>query len=111
MIGRILLGFAALAVACFVLLALIGLWDRYSQETEALGFNGIYERYLASRAGFPDDLKAYRAAAEAERAWQGDGRETAAIFLRLLRWLVKWADVLITQIQARHRGMVRGVPF
>ena len=79
MIGGILLGFAALAVACFVLLVLIGLWDRYSQETEALGFNGIYERYLASQAGFPDDPKAYRAAAEAERARQGVGRETAAI--------------------------------
>jgi hypothetical protein len=49
---------AALAVACFVLLVLIGLWDRYSQETEALGFNGIYERYLASQAGFPDDPSA-----------------------------------------------------
>jgi hypothetical protein len=44
------------------------LWDRYSQETEALGFNGVYERFLALQAGFPDDPKTYRAA-EAERAW------------------------------------------
>jgi hypothetical protein len=29
MVGRILLGLAVLAVACLVLLALIGLWDRY----------------------------------------------------------------------------------
>jgi hypothetical protein len=79
MIGRILLGLAALAVACFVLLVLIGLWDRYEQETAALGFNGIYERYLASQAGFPDDPKAYRAGAEAKRARQGIGRETAVI--------------------------------
>ena len=60
-------------------LALIGLGDRYSQETKALGFNGIYERYLASQASFPDDPKAYRAAVEAKRARQGVGRETAVI--------------------------------
>jgi hypothetical protein len=41
------------------------LWDRYSQETEALGFNGIYERYLASQAGFGDDAQAYRAMSHA----------------------------------------------
>ena len=81
MIGRILLGLAALAVACFVLLVLIGLWDRYSQETEALGFNGIYERYLASQAGFPDNPKAYRATAEAERGRQAGNvvRDTTAV--------------------------------
>jgi hypothetical protein len=79
MIGRILLGLAALALACFVLLVLIGLWDRYSHETEALGFNGIYERYLASQAGFPDDPKAYRAVAEHKRARHGVGRGTAVI--------------------------------
>jgi hypothetical protein len=45
---------------------LIGhLWDRYSQETEALGFSGIYERYLASQAGFGDDAQAYRAMSHA----------------------------------------------
>ena len=81
MIGRIILTLAALAVASFVLLVLIGLWDRYEKETAALGFDGIYERYLASQAGFPDDPKAYRAADEANRttpqAWFG--RETAAL--------------------------------
>jgi hypothetical protein len=45
---------------------LIGhLWDRYSQETEALGFSGIYERYLANQAGFGDDAQAYRAMSHA----------------------------------------------
>ena len=78
MIGRILLTLAVLAVAGFVLLVLIVLWDRYEQETAALGFNGIYERHLA---GFADDPKAYRAVVEAERARAaGMGEtETAAI--------------------------------
>ena len=40
MIGRILLTLAVLAVTGFVLLVLIGLWDRYEQETAALGFSG-----------------------------------------------------------------------
>jgi hypothetical protein len=51
MIGRILLTLVTLAVTGFVLLVLIGLWDRYERETVALGFSGIYERYLASQAG------------------------------------------------------------
>ena len=46
MIGRILLTVAALAVTGSMLLVLIGLWDHYEQETAALGFSGIYERYL-----------------------------------------------------------------
>ena len=80
MIGRIILTLAALAIASFVLLVLIGLWDRYAKETAALGFDGIYERYLASQAGFGDDPKAYRAADEAKRAQQAwFGRETAAL--------------------------------
>jgi hypothetical protein len=79
MIGRILLALAVLAVTGFVLLVLIGLWDRYEQETAALGFSGIYERYLASQAGFADDPKAYRAAVEAERARTAGVGETAAI--------------------------------
>ena len=41
------------------------LWDRYSQETEALGFSGIYERFLASQAGFGDDAQGYRAMSHA----------------------------------------------
>jgi hypothetical protein len=57
---------------------LIGLWDGYEQETKALGFSGIYERYLASRAGFADDAKAYRAVVEAERAQTAVVAETAA---------------------------------
>ena len=50
-IGRILPTVAALAVTGFMLLVLIGLWDRYEQETAALGFSGIYERYLGWQAG------------------------------------------------------------
>jgi uncharacterized membrane protein YqjE len=37
MISRILLTLALLAVAGFVLLVLIGLWDPYEQNTGALG--------------------------------------------------------------------------
>ncbi len=51
-VGRILLTLTGLAVTGFVLLVLIGLWDRYEQETAALGFTGIYERFLAPQAGF-----------------------------------------------------------
>ena len=80
MFGRFLLSLAALALASFVFLALIGLWDRYSKEAERLGFSGIYERYLASQTGFPDDPLAYRAI-EAERArWPAGGpTDTAAL--------------------------------
>src|SRR6516225_7749135 len=49
-----------------MLLVLIGLWDRYEQETAVLGFSGIYERYLAWQAGLSVDPKG-RAAAKAER--------------------------------------------
>ena len=79
MIGRILLSLAAFALTGFVVLTLIGLWDRYEKETAALGFSGIYERYLASQAGFADDPKAYRAVIEAEHARTAGGGETAAI--------------------------------
>ena len=77
MIGRILLTLTGLAVSGLLLLVLIGLWDRYEEETAALGFGGIYERYLASQAGFSVDLKG-RAAPEAERRRQrAASRETA----------------------------------
>src|SRR6266566_7555663 len=65
-IGRILLTLAILAITGFVLLVLIGLWDRHEQEITA-GLSGIYERYLASQAG-PSSNPRARAAAEAERA-------------------------------------------
>jgi hypothetical protein len=49
MTGRTLSGWMVLALAGVLICVLIGhLWDRYSQETEALGFSGVYERYLAS---------------------------------------------------------------
>jgi hypothetical protein len=50
MIGRILLSLV-FVLACFVILVLIGLWDRYEQEITA-GLSRIYERYLAPQAGF-----------------------------------------------------------
>ena len=78
MIGRILLSLAAFALTGFVVLTLIGLSDRYEQETAALGFSGIYERYLASQAGFADNPKAYRAVVEAEHARAAGVGETAA---------------------------------
>jgi hypothetical protein len=63
MLGRTLSGFTVLAMAGVLSGVLSGhLWNRYSQETEALGFSGIYERYLASQAGFGDDAQGYRAA-------------------------------------------------
>jgi hypothetical protein len=78
-IGRILLTMAVLPVTGFILLVLIGLWDRYNKEATALGFSGSYERYLASQAGFPKDPEAYHAAM-LERARQGVvGPETTAI--------------------------------
>ena len=52
MLGRTLLTLAAVALIGFVLLVLIGLWDRYEQEAKALGFSGIYEQSLASKPGF-----------------------------------------------------------
>jgi hypothetical protein len=50
MIRRILLTLVVLAVTGFVLLVLIGLWDRYERDGAALGSSSIHERYLASQA-------------------------------------------------------------
>jgi hypothetical protein len=68
MIGRMLLRLILVALAGFVALALIGLWDRYSQEAAALGFRSVYEWHRASQANSPDGPRAYRAAAG--RGWQ-----------------------------------------
>jgi hypothetical protein len=59
-VGRILLDSATLTLATLAVLVLIGLWERHAQEATALGFSGIYERYLAFEAGFPNDPPAYR---------------------------------------------------
>ena len=67
MISRIALSLVYLSLASLAALVLIGLSDRYSQETAALGFDGIYERYLASQAGFPNEPIAYRTAIELKR--------------------------------------------
>jgi hypothetical protein len=64
-IGRILLTLVILAIAGFVLLVLIGLWDRHEQEITA-SLSRIYERYLA-QAG-PSSSPRARAAGETERA-------------------------------------------
>ena len=79
MIGRILASLTAFALAGFLLLVLVGLWDRYEQGTKALGFSGIYERYLASQAGFANDAKGYRTVVEAEGAQTAAVAGTAAI--------------------------------
>jgi hypothetical protein len=50
MIGRTLLSLVALALAGFVALVLIGLWDRHSHDTATLDFSGIYERGYPSRS-------------------------------------------------------------
>ena len=65
-VGRILLTLTGLAVTGFVLLVLIGLWDRHEQEITA-SLSRIYDRYLALQAGFPSNPKA-RAGVEPERA-------------------------------------------
>jgi hypothetical protein len=74
MISRILLTVAIVTVAGFVLLVLVGPWDRYEKEAAALGFSGPYERYLATRAGFPNDPANTQSAGQAL-----DRRETTAI--------------------------------
>ena len=72
--GNWVLSMIARTMSVWTILSLVGvlsgvlighLWDRYSQETEALGFSGTYERYLASQAGFGDDAQGYRAMSHA----------------------------------------------
>jgi hypothetical protein len=66
-----ILNLAVLALTGFLGVMLSGhLWGRYAQETAALGFGGIYERFQASQAGFANDPIAYRAAAKAGSAQQ-----------------------------------------
>jgi hypothetical protein len=65
-IGRILLTLVILAITGFLLLVLIGLWDRHEREITA-SLSRIYERYLASQAG-PSRSPRARAAGETERA-------------------------------------------
>jgi hypothetical protein len=75
---RNLLSLSVLALTGYLVLVLAGhLWDRHSQETQALGFSGVFERYLASSAGFPDDPNTYRAATEADGGQQVPGRQSA----------------------------------
>jgi hypothetical protein len=51
------------------------LWERYTEETAALGFSGIYERYLASQAGFSDDAQGYRAASRVGMVYEASALE------------------------------------
>jgi len=63
MISRTLSSLSVLAMAAVLSGVVVGhLWERYTEETAALGFSGIYERYLATHAGFGDDAEGYRAA-------------------------------------------------
>ena len=78
-VGRILLGSATLTLAALAVLVLIGLWERHAQEAKALGFR-IYERYLASQAGFPTDPTAYRKATEIAFMPQASTTAQAAAF-------------------------------
>jgi hypothetical protein len=64
---RILPRLTVPALAGVLSFVLIGhLWNRYSEDTQALGFTGIFERFLAARAGFADDVNAYRASTSRE---------------------------------------------
>jgi hypothetical protein len=73
MLGDIVIRLAAFAILGFLFLVLMGLWDRYERDTAALGFSGIYERYLAYQAGFAGDPQGYRA------AFVGDASGLAAL--------------------------------
>jgi hypothetical protein len=78
MIIRNLLSLSVLALTGYLVVVLAGhLWDRHSQETQAMGFSGIYDRYLASSAGFAGDPNTYGAGAEVEGAQQVPGRASA----------------------------------
>src|SRR5207249_11748851 len=74
-VGRILLTLTGLAITGFLLLVLIGLFDRHEQEITA-GLSRIYQRYLALQAD-PSSNPRARAAIEAERAGAGRGRQVA----------------------------------
>jgi hypothetical protein len=57
---RILPGLTVLTIAGVLSLVLIGhLWNRYAEDTEALGFDGVVERVLAVQSA--EDANAYRA--------------------------------------------------
>jgi len=72
MMIRGLFSVAVLACVGFLSIVLVDhLWSRYSQEAEARGFVGGYER--SSQAGFPDNSKADRGSADGSGA-----REAAA---------------------------------
>ena len=58
----------------------VRLWERHAQEATALGFSGVYERYLAFQAGFPNDPTAYREAAETVPMPQASTTAQAAAF-------------------------------
>src|SRR5262249_35290299 len=70
-IGQILLTLAILAITGFVLLVLIGFWDRHEQEITA-GLRNIYERHLASQVG-PSNSPRAHAAGETEPSGMAGG--------------------------------------
>jgi hypothetical protein len=58
MIERVLLAAILFAMTGFVLLVLIGIWDRYEKQAAASGFNEADGRYLAPQAVSPRDSDA-----------------------------------------------------
>jgi hypothetical protein len=78
MIIRNLLSLSVLTLTGYLVVVLAGhLWDRHSQETQAMGFSGIYARYLASSTGFAGDPNTDGAATEVEGAQQLPDRASA----------------------------------
>ena len=75
MIGRILLTVAALAVTGFMLLVLIGLWDRYEQETAALGFQrDLREVFSVASRNLPSTRRAAQPRKLSARGPSSSGR-------------------------------------
>ena len=64
MMERVLVAGIVLAMTGFILLVLIGLWDRYEKQAAASGFNEADGRYLAQQAVSPRDPDARSDAVE-----------------------------------------------
>ena len=71
MIIRRLLSLSVLALTGYLVLVLAGhLWDRHSQETQALGFSGIYDRYLGSSVAEAEGAQQVLIANDPKRFWR-----------------------------------------
>jgi hypothetical protein len=74
MIRRIVPGIAVFGLVASGMLA-GHICNRHSQQTSELGFNGVYERYLALYAGFADDASSYRGARASAGVQQASAME------------------------------------